>query len=218
MSFDQITKKAIEDYMLKELPHSKYDHHLFSYISNEALRNRLIEEYGNIRYVYKFFKGMKVDGVKLKAQIRIQLVIYASIQEAIIHHILFEEYKEHPEVKELKKGKHQNKIYINNDLFKKIEMNHKEQKIEIIEIKEKERTERSIKFEDKAETAEKIGLIDNRLKNKICEIYSMRNAIHLHAEMKKDIEYNLDLGIKAYKPIKGLMLSIKKKMKADNKL
>ena len=60
--------------------------------------------------------------------------------------------------------------------------------------------------------------------NKIClcndliSIYEMRNAIHIHAEIKKDIEYHLYMSKLAYKRMRLFIDQVKEKQKNDNKI
>ena len=43
-----------------------------------------------------------------------------------------------------------------------------------------------------------MGLIEDWLKEDIIEFYEARNAIHIHAEIRKSLEYQLDLSKRAY--------------------
>jgi hypothetical protein len=42
-------------------------------------------------------------------------------------------------------------------------------------------------------------LIDDWLKDEIIEFYEARNAIHIHAEIRKSLDYQLDLSKRAYR-------------------
>ncbi|MBW6391327.1 hypothetical protein [Billgrantia antri] len=55
-----------------------------------------------------------------------------------------------------------------------------------------------VRFDRKAECAEKLGLIDGWLKDEVVEFYEARNAIHIHAEIRKSLNYQLDLSKRAY--------------------
>ena len=54
----------------------------------------------------------------------------------------------------------------------------------------------------------------------ICEdlikIYELRNAIHIHAELKKEIEYHLYMSKLAYKRMRPFIDQVKRKLKQDN--
>src|SRR5262245_49198240 len=56
-----------------------------------------------------------------------------------------------------------------------------------------------LRFETKADTAAAIGLIDRALRDDLVAIFSARNSIHLHAELRKNTRYELALSRKAYR-------------------
>lgn len=83
-----------------------------------------------------------------------------------------------------------------------------------------------IRFDAKCRTAEKLGLLHCFINNdgteidlasEIIEIYGYRNAIHLIAEQRKGIEYELELSKRAYRRMRPFIDQIKEKLKADKK-
>ncbi|MFC6519791.1 hypothetical protein ACFQAT_08380 [Undibacterium arcticum] len=56
-----------------------------------------------------------------------------------------------------------------------------------------------IRFDKKAECARDLGLIDNKLLLELIEFYEARNAIHIHAEIRKSLKYQIDLSWRAYR-------------------
>jgi hypothetical protein len=58
--------------------------------------------------------------------------------------------------------------------------------------------ESKVRFDKKAECAEALGLIEGWLKDELVEFYEARNAIHIHAEIRKSLDYQLDLSKRAY--------------------
>lgn len=58
--------------------------------------------------------------------------------------------------------------------------------------------ESKVRFDKKAECAEALGLIESWLKDDLIEFYEARNAIHIHAEIRKSLDYQLDLSRSAY--------------------
>lgn len=93
-------------------------------------------------------------------------------------------------------------------------------------MQERKKDDSQIRFDDKCKTAEKLGLI-SKIVNKdgtiidlpleLIEIYGYRNAIHLAAELRKGIEYELDLSKIAYKRMRPFVDQIKSKLKDDRK-
>lgn len=93
-------------------------------------------------------------------------------------------------------------------------------------IQERKKEESQVRFDDKCKVAEKLGLIRTfintngvqiNLEAEIIEVYSYRNAIHLVAEQRKGIEYELDLSKRAYRRMRPFIDQIKNKLKQDKK-
>jgi hypothetical protein len=55
-----------------------------------------------------------------------------------------------------------------------------------------------VRFDKKAECATTLGLIEPWLRDELIEFYEARNAIHIHAEIRKSLDYQLDLSKRAY--------------------
>lgn len=66
-------------------------------------------------------------------------------------------------------------------------------------MKKKKTEESKIRFDAKATVIYRLGLINEKLKNELIQFYEYRNAIHIHAEIKKDIEYELEMARTAYR-------------------
>lgn len=65
--------------------------------------------------------------------------------------------------------------------------------------------ESKVRFDRKAECAWSLGIIEGWLKDELVEFYDARNSIHIHAEIRKDLSYELELSRRAYlrmKPFK----------------
>ena len=95
----------------------------------------------------------------------------------------------------------------------------------IMEKKEKEKTK--IRFDDKCRTAESLGLIHKFVNDKeeeidlpseLIEIYSYRNGIHIIAEQRKHINYELDLSKRAYRRMRPFIDQLKEKLRQDGKV
>lgn len=112
MAFSDETRNAIKGYIDGHLADWEWHKDRFSFISDQTLRNRLADEFISTRYVYKFLEGMAADDWLLRAQIRLQVLSYASIYEAVIHHILFDELSTNPKVQALTEFKTKKQISI----------------------------------------------------------------------------------------------------------
>jgi hypothetical protein len=90
----------------------------------------------------------------------------------------------------------------------------------------KEKDKPQVRFDDKCKTAEKLGLIHKftsdtgieiDLPLEIMEIYSYRNGIHITAERRKGINYELELSKKAYRRMRPFIDQIKEQLSKDGK-
>lgn len=201
MPFSEDIKMNIEHYINLILPPEEWYLENYSFIEDETLRNRIITEFKNARRVYKFFEGMQATEDFKCAEIRIQLLMYASIYEAIVHYLLFDKYKNAPEVVELVKCETYKKIDIPSVEKEKLKKSLFHNGKDIIPMfKEKSKKDISkIRFDDKCHTACKMGIITEKLCDELIKIYELRNCLHIHAEIKKDVEYELEMSRTAYR-------------------
>ena len=238
MPFRRDIQEYIQDYCIKHLPNENWIDNEFGFIKDEILRQRIETEYKNARYLYKIFEGLNVEGEMLLAEVRLQILMYASIYETILHYILFDEYyKENKDVKDLLIQKTLKPYDIPQKSLMKIsnELNHDQKDIIPCFKTTVKRDITKIRFEEKCLVAKKIGIlgdikldmekIDEQTGMRInsinlCEdlikIYELINAIHIHAELKKEIEYHLYMSKLAYKRMRPFIDQVKRKLKQDN--
>ena len=238
MPFRKDIQEYIQDYCIKHLPNENWIDNEFGFIKDEILRQRIETEYKNARYLYKIFEGLNVEGEMLLAEVRLQILMYASIYETILHYILFDEYyKENKDVKDLLIQKTLKPYDIPQKSLMKIsnELNHDQKDIIPCFKTTVKRDITKIRFEEKCLVAKKIGILGDikldmekieeqtgmRINSiNLCEdlikIYELRNAIHIHAELKKEIEYHLYMSKLAYKRMRPFIDQVKRKLKQDN--
>lgn len=201
MVFNQSTKDDVNKYI--EIHVASLDWHLtfFNFISDNTLAERLGQEFISTRYIYKILEGLSVDDWMKRAQIRLQVLSYASIYEAVLHHILFKDLPSNPEVIALTEYKTKKQISIPNDKQSMIEkfLEHDGRKIIPTYESVGKTDESKVRFDKKAECAMKLGIINNLLKDELVELYNARNAIHIHAEIRKNFDYQIDLSKRAYR-------------------
>lgn len=85
------------------------------------------------------------------------------------------------------------------------------------EIEQKTTDPRKIVFEDKADAALQLGLIDTSRHSVIVKVYSLRNGIHIHAELRRKIQYEIETAKDAYWHLQGFCKRISDKMLKDGK-
>ncbi len=214
MAFAEETKLAINTYLDAHLADWNWHQERFDFITDTTLRDRLADEFISARYVYKLLEGLSADSWLLRAQIRLQVLSYASIYEAVIHHILFEDLSSSPDVQSLTEFKMKKVISIpaakQSALNSALEHDGKKIIPTYEGIGKTDVTK--VRFDRKAECAEKLGLIDEWLKDEVIEFYEARNSIHIHAEIRKSLDYQLDLSKRAYMRMEPFVEQIKKNL------
>ncbi len=221
-------KKEIYDYCNNHLADEEWYKEQFDFIEDEKLRERLVQEFRGIRFAYKLYEGIEATDENKIFEVRHQIFAYATIYEAVIHYVLYTYYCDTPEFHELQYHNAPAKISIPKskvDIISKALL-HNGEKIIPYHMQERKKDETQIRFDEKCLTAKKLGIlsaIENKegdlidLPQEIIEIYGYRNAIHLAAELRKGIEYELDLSKRAYRRMQPFIEQIKGKLMRDKK-
>lgn len=201
MALDANTQKSIKTYIEAHLADETWHINFFDFINDQELSKRLGEEFISTRYIYKMLEGLEADGWMLRSQIRIQVLSYASIYEAAIHHLLFSECSSEPKVKALTEYSTKKAFSIPSSSLTALQKHLSHDGKAIIPTYETiaKTDETKVRFDRKAECAVELGMIDDILKNELIEFYEARNAIHIHAEIRKNLQYQLDLSKRAYR-------------------
>ncbi|MFC6519790.1 hypothetical protein ACFQAT_08375 [Undibacterium arcticum] len=90
MPFEKKIKDEIIVYVTRDIANEPWHVDFFRFISDQKLAQRLGEEFISTRCLYKILEGLDVTKWMLRAQVRQQIMSYASIYEAALHHLLFE--------------------------------------------------------------------------------------------------------------------------------
>lgn len=200
MAFGEDIKKAVDDYARKHIANTDWHMNFFDFINDQKLARRLGEEFLAARYIYKLLEGLEADDWLQRAQIRMQVLSYASIYEAALHHILFVNRSDDPQVIELTEFPMKKQISIpaaSMDALKK-HLEHDGKAIIPTYEGVGKTDESKVRFDRKAECACSLGVIEPWLKDELIEFYDARNSIHIHAEIRKSLNYELDLSKRAY--------------------
>lgn len=228
MPLDDNIKNAIYTYCNNHLPEKSWYEAEFEFVEDEALRKRLIEEFHGIRFAYKLYEGIEAKAENQIFEVRHQIFVYATIYEAILHYVLYTYYDKTEEFHNMQYHEALAKISILPEKLSRLNgsLEHDGKCIVPMYLKERKKDETQIRFDDKCKTAEKLGLL-RKYKNKagegvnlpreIIEIYGYRNAIHLVAEQRKGIAYELELSKRAYRRMRPFIDQIKEKLQQDRK-
>jgi len=226
MAFTCKTQKEIMEYCSKHLPRDSWYAKEFNFIQDDQLRKRIIQEFKATRFAYKLYEGIAAEDENLIFEVRNQILAYASIYEAIIENVLTTYYQNTKEYDDLMHHTIPVEIGIPAEKKEKLkkELEHDGKKIVPFYYKRRKKDKSHVRFEDKCETAKKLGIIhcftNNEgvyinLPEEIKEIYSFRNGIHLIAEQRKGIQYELGLSKKAYRRMNPFVAQIKEKLIED---
>ncbi|WP_210247054.1 hypothetical protein [Methylorubrum extorquens] len=200
MAFKDDTKTEVDQYARNHLNDEGWHISYFGFISDAGLARRLGEEFISARYIYKILEGLEAKDWLQRAQIRNQVISYASIYEAALHHILFVNLASDPKVVALTEFKTRKPISIPASKLAvlKAQLEHDGKNIIPTFDAVGKTEETKVRFDKKAECAHELGIIEDWLKDELIEFYEARNAIHIHAEIRKSLNYELDLSKRAY--------------------
>lgn len=216
MSFSEELNEEIRDYIYGHLPSDEwYDKKFYTFIKNKTLRDRLIIEFKNARIIYKIFEGLQAKDELLLAQIKTQVIMYVSIQEAAINYVLFELLESKEPVQELLFQERSTRIIIPNDKMLKLknELIHDGKEIITSYMKKKPVDRTKIRYDQKVKTCSKLMIIDSQMECDLINLYEYRNTVHIEAELKKNPDYNLSMGLLAYRRVEGLSSQLSENLK-----
>lgn len=229
MAFSEKLKSEIELYCNNHLAIDSWYENEFSFIQDMELKNRIIAEFKAIRFAYKLYEGIEATDENLIFEVRNQIFAYASIYEAVIENVLSKYYSNTTEFDSLMHHVVPIKISIPENRQHKLQetLSHDGKRIVPFYYDRKKKEKPQVRFDDKCRTAESLGLIHKFLNNdgvevdlpsEIIEIYSYRNGIHIIAEQRKGINYQLELSKKAYRRMRPFIDQLKEKLVEDGKI
>lgn len=229
MAFSEELKNEIELYCNNHLPRDSWYENEFSFIEDLDLKKRIIAEFKAIRFAYKLYEGIEATNENLMFEVRNQILGYASIYEAVIENVLNSYYSDTIEFDSLMHHIIPIKISIpqnKQDILQNV-LSHDGKVIVPFYYTRKRKEKTQVRFDEKCRTAESLGLIhkfvnDNGveidLPSEIIEVYSYRNGIHIIAEQRKGINYELKLSKKAYRRMRPFIDQLKDKLVQDGKI
>lgn len=227
MPFSESLRVAVNDYCKSHLADEDWYNEKFEFIEEESFRKRIIAEFSGTRFAYKLYEGIAATDENLIFEVRHQILAYASIYEAVIHYIIYNYYQDTAEFHRIQYHTVPTKMSFSEKQMIEVKklLQHQEE-LYIYHQQERKKDESQVRFDDKCRAAESLGLIKPftndhgivvDLPSEIIEIYGYRNAIHLIAEQRKGIEYELELSKRAYRRIHPFIEQIKAGLERDHK-
>ena len=190
MPLEETLRTQIQSYCTKDLP-GDLDWHInkFHFIDDTELRERLGRAFYAAIYMSKLMEALYVKENELHPFVKFQVMQYASIYEAVITHLLWNKFKDHPEVIALQTHKAYKPI---SALSSSTEMLYDKVPIFTCVYKDEKTPKNSIPFGDKVDCGVRIGFIDGQYSSDIKDIYTLRNLTHIETEAKKQIDIELE--------------------------
>lgn len=228
MPLSKEIKDAVYSYCNGHLAEDSWYENEFDFVEDNNLRDRIIAEYRGTRFAYKLLEGIEAEEENKLFQVRHQILSYASIYEAIIHYILYEYYNNTKEFHDMKY--HITYARIDIPASQKATLSqallHNGEEIIPFHLQERQIEDAQIRFDSKCRTCEKLNILHDFVDKdgnavgfvqELIDIYGYRNAIHIIAEQRKGIAYELELSKLAYLRMRPFIDQIKGKLKADKK-
>lgn len=207
MPLEEKERELILEYCDKYVPKIEIVKKYFDFVGKDDLRDLLAAEYVAARYIYKLGEALNVDGSKLAAHAKFQIVQYASIYEAIIVYVLWEHYGESSQVTSIE---YYTALKKSATIPKDISIRTSEdEEVFLCTESKRKNTQHSIKFDEKVDAAISIGFVDEQIGGEIKEFYRLRNGIHLENAVKNGIQYELDQSLLAYRRIKPFTIGVR---------
>lgn len=228
MAFPEALKKSINDYCNNHLAEESWYNEEFDFIEEPVIQKRLIEEFRSIRFAYKLYEGLEATDENLIFEVRHQILAYASIYEAVIHYVLYNYYQNTTEFHDIQYHTVPTRMSFSKEQIESVKkvLSKQNENLLIYHYQERKKDETQVRFDDKCKAAESLGLLHKFTNDKgetvdlsaeIIEIYGYRNAIHLIAEQRKGIQYELELSKKAYRRMRPFINQIKERLQLDKK-
>lgn len=229
MAFSEELKNEIELYCNNHLASELWYNNEFSFIIDVELKKRIIAEFKAARFAYKLYEGIGATDENLMFEVRNQILAYASIYEAVIENVLTTYYCDTEEFVSLMHHVIPIQVSIPQNKQNTLQdaLSHDGKTIVPFYYDRKKKDKTKVRFDDKCRTAERLGLIHKfvngdgeevDLPSEIIKIYSYRNGIHLIAEQRKGINYELDLSKLAYRRMRPFVDQLKEKLIEDRKI
>jgi len=212
MPFSKEMIKEINNYCKKDLPKCDFYNKLFLFIKDTIIRDKIILEFKNTRFFYKIFEGLHVTDKRLLIETKMQMIMYASIHEAIVSYVVLVLYKDDPVVRRMLKIKKLHKYSIPERKKDKINelLIHDKKKLILCYYSEDTIDETKIRYDAKVDALYKLKLISSKMKEDLIKIYEYRNTVHIEADLKKNLDYTIEMSELAYKRVIGLNIELDK--------
>lgn len=191
MPLSKSARELVENYCTKDLPGDLEWHiNKFNFIDNDKeLKERLGRAFYSARYISKLMEALYVSGNELHPFVKFQVIEYASIYEAVITYLLWNKFKDNPEVIALEHHKSYKPVSALGNLTT---IKFGDEKIYTCVYRNEKTPKNSISFKDKVDCCVRIGFIEEKYAEDIKKTYMLRNLTHIESEAKHQVEIEID--------------------------
>lgn len=197
MPLDPSLIRTISDYYHRDI--GTYSSYLqqFNFIDNQTLRERLAQEFYIARYAAKLQEALDFDhnSFELLGHLKLQIIQYAGIYEAVISHLLLDKFPTHSTVKKLGTRIEYRKV---NALADSTNIQHNGEQVFLCRQANVQEPWVYVRFEDKLNAAKEIGFLDEADASIILEIYKLRHSVHIEKAVKDEIVFEMKQCKQAY--------------------
>ena len=213
MPLEDITRNSINAYCKRDLGDLQWHIDQFSFIANVDLQRKLGRAFYSARYVYKLMEALFATGDERHAFVKFQIMQYASIYEAVISYLLWNRYKNNPEVIRLQTHKAYKRVYAFASITS---MSYDSEEVFPCVYRNETTRRDSIAFPDKVDCAIRIGFVEEKYSAEIKSLYKLRNLAHLETEAEKQIEVEIEQAKNGYWRMKPFLEKIVEVLSQDN--
>lgn len=168
--------------------------HLFSFVENEKLRDRLGEEFYQTRFTYTLMQTLSLPMAKNRGIVKFQIIQYASICEALLNYTLDLYFKDEFE------NRYAATSYTNfpSALSDKTKITFDGKALFVCKTKTEKAKITWTSNPIKAEFALEKGVLSEDTKKKYCDLYDLRNNAHILKAVATDYYPKLKEASAAY--------------------
>jgi|GEM_PF-1509742 len=174
----------------------------FSFIDDSKLQKHLAEAFYQGRYQGRLKEALDLPEEFNQGFIKSQIILYASIFEAIIDHFLEKNIDDSEVQKMLSMSEY---VPMDGALAKDISLVHKdgvgENPLTVCRLKISKRPLHMTRFDERVDAAHALGLVPNSLVDFIKNLYKSRNGIHVLNAAKKDLKPDANESSDAFRNI-----------------
>jgi len=208
MPLDAQLINAVADYYHRDI--GTYTSHIrqFDFIDDKLLRERLAQEFYIARYAAKLQEALAFDenSFELLGHLKLQIIQYAGIYEAVISYLLLNQFPTHPAVNQLGKKKEYRKV---DAMAASTHIQHNGEEVFLCRQAQGQEPWIKIKFEDKLNAAREIGFINDAVSTIILETYKLRHSVHIEKAVQDAIQIELEQCRQAYFTLQEFTAEIK---------